>query len=435
MIIKISDEYKSQLFEYFKGGVEMPIKNSGTNMSFIKYNDRYIFVCRNIYPIKNIIDKKKLIPGISQRSKNYLNKKMVIPFITQDNVSDYYLWDWYNTYEVSIIFVGNLDKNLNITFDSSVEPVALINSKMSSLYKQNDEIKKSKIAEILEDYRIYKFNKRIYLINSSINAILQLFLKNNSLKVIFKYNNICLPTINLNKKRILNSTNNNYYKIYEKNWTLYKLILKEKKESVFSFFHDFTKNGIEGVDYYPITNKCKKYILVRYPTNTLPINSDIVRFSFGSTSIYFKSSKYKGYLGVGHLKINLLNKNKSELTKQELHFNNLFFNLNTSYKKTFGKKFKPHSRSLYLMFFFLYDNQNNKFYISDFYIPIFKYKYIFNIIFPMSINEINNNIIISAGYGDYTNIFMKYTKKEIDDTPFYDITTVDVTKLKTKLLF
>ena len=53
----------------------------------------------------------------------------------------------------------------------------------------------------------------------------------------------------------------------------------------------------------------------------------------------------------------------------------------------------------------------------------------------MSINEINNNIIISAGYGDYTNIFMKYTKKEIDDTPFYDITSVDVTKLKTKLLF
>ena len=106
---------------------------------------------------------------------------MDTPFITKDNVSEYYLWDWYNTYEASIIFVGNLDKNLNITFDSSVEPIVLINSKISSLYKQNNEIKKSRISDKLEDYRIYKFNKRIYLINSSINAILQLFLKKSIL--------------------------------------------------------------------------------------------------------------------------------------------------------------------------------------------------------------------------------------------------------------
>jgi hypothetical protein len=48
----------------------------------------------------------------------------------------------------------------------------------------------------------------------------------------------------------------------------------------------------------------------------------------------------------------------------------------------------------------------------------------------MSIIQDNNNIIVSMGYGDYTNIFIKYTKKEIEKIPFYDVTKLDITNLK-----
>ena len=52
----------------------------------------------------------------------------------------------------------------------------------------------------------------------------------------------------------------------------------------------------------------------------------------------------------------------------------------------------------------------------------------------MSIIKDKNNVILSMGYGDYTNIFIKYTNAEIENIPLYDVSNLDVTKLKLKLI-
>ena len=433
MILNISEEYVDFLYDFFKGGIEMPIKNNGFNMSFIKYKNRYIFITRNVYPIKNVIEKKQLIPGISKSSYKKFVEKTKEYIIENSNLSEDYIWSWRTFYQSSIIFVGDLDSELNIKIDKNIKPYGIINPIFCLNAKENNKTSCSHYFTNSEDYRIYEYRNRIYIINSSINVINQVIIKENSINVFNKYNNICNPVINMNNYNIP-SNSNEYLKIYEKNWTLYKVDFENNKERLFTFFHDFSRNGIESVEYNPITKKCKKYTIVTYPENTFPIGTNIVRFSFGSTSIFFNSKTRNGYLGVGHLKIRLRKNEDGEKTKIEKYFYNLFLKIHTNYKKIFKQKYKPHHVSQYSFFFFLYDERNKKFYISDFFLPIIKYKYFFNIVFPMSIIKDKNNVILSMGYGDYTNIFIKYTNAEIENIPLYDVSNLDVTKLKLKLI-
>jgi hypothetical protein len=62
---------------------------------------------------------------------------------------------------------------------------------------------------------------------------------------------------------------NNYEKIFEKNWSLYKVISKNRKDSEFKFIHDYEADGLYGVSYFPQKNNCKKMRLIKYANNTL----------------------------------------------------------------------------------------------------------------------------------------------------------------------
>jgi hypothetical protein len=428
MKINISESYVDYLYEYFKGGIELPFKNNGFNISFIKYKNKYLFITRNVFPIKNIIEKKELLPGISIDSYKKYVEKVKEYVIENSDLSEHFIWSWHNFYQTSIIFVGDLDNNLNITINKNIKPYAIVNPIFCLNYKENNKVGCAYYFTNTEDFRLYEYGGRIYMINSTVNIINQVIIKSDSIKIFNKFNNICNPIINMNKRNLSTNSNNSYIKIYEKNWTLFKVNFENNKESLFSFFHDFTKNGIECVDYNPITKKCKKYMIIKYPENTFPIDTNIVRFSFGSTSILFKSDTLNGYMGVGHVKIRL--HKEEEKTKTDKYFYDLFLKVHYGYKKIFKNKYKPHHVSQYSFFFFLYDSDKKKFYISDMYLPLIEYKYYFNLVFPMSIIQDNNNIIVSMGYGDYTNIFIKYTKKEIEKIPFYDVTKLDITNLK-----
>jgi hypothetical protein len=430
-VINISESYIDYLFKSFNGDMRYPIKNNGFNLSFTKLKNEYIFIFRNVFPIKNIIDKQELVPGISTKKYDFIKNSINV---NTNNISDLFIWDWINFYESNILFVGNIDKNLNIIPNKKISPYAIISPKYNLKHIKNNENMYFPARIPSEDYRLYNFNGKIFLIDSAMNKINQVYIKDNKINVFFKYDDIC--NIKISKNMKYTNNNNDYIKVFEKNWSLYDIIIKDNKEQLFSFFHDFGKNGIETVEYNPITKKCKKKIIIKYNENTFPVNNKLLRFSFGSSCIKINNPKKSGYIGVGHFKNELYNKKMiTGKNDYEYYFYDLYILLNTNLKNFFKNKYKMHFSRQYYLFFFLYDNINNKFYISDFYLPICKYKYIFSLFFPISINKVDNNVIISGGYGDYTNMLIKLPIEELIKNINYDVTNINLSKIKLKILY
>lgn len=429
-MIKIPDTYIDFIFDYFKGGIEYPMKNKGFNLSFVKLKNKYIFVVRNVFPFKILLQKKELIPGISRKKYSYIKNKINV---TNAFISENFIWDWNNFYESNILFLGNIDENLNIIPDININPYSIINPRYNIKYVKNNENQYIPARIPSEDFRLYNFNNKIYMIDSAINVIRQIYIKNNTINVFIKYQDICNIKLSINKQLM----NIDYHKIFEKNWSLYKVIVKDNKEQSFLFFHDFSIDGIETVEYNPITKKCKKKIIIKYPKNTFPNDNKYFRYSFGSSCIYVKNTEKSGYLGVGHFKNELYENDNStkDNSKYKDYYVEIYSFLHKKLKSIFKNKYKPHFSRQYYLFYFMYDDIRNKFYISNFYLPISNYDYIFSLFFPISINRIDQkDVIISGGYGDYVNMLIKMPLNEVLNSLEYDVTTLDISKIKLKLL-
>ena len=67
---------------------------------------------------------------------------------------------------------------------------------------------------------------------------------------------------------------------------------------------------------------------------------------------------------------------------------------------------------------------------------IINYNYFFSLVFPMSVVRDKDDVLISMGYGDYTNIILKYSIKNIVNELKYNISEPDfnITKLKLKII-
>lgn len=451
--IRVVEDYVRSLYDYFEGGIEYPLRSAGFNMSFIEYKDvPNIFVFRNVLPLKNLLERKDLVPGISKRTyKRFLESQENFK-VENSDFSENFIWDWTNFYQTSILFAGKLTQDLKIVVDKNIEPYAFVQPMHCLQYKENGKSSCGYYFRNSEDLRLYTFKGRIYLIDSNVNTVYQVIVKKNRFNVFRKYTDICMPTINMNSRRLRSVSELDveqsevsdivqntvgYLKFFEKNWSLYrvKYSAEDKKEVKFMFFHDFSLKGVEGVSYNVLNGKCSKKILVSYPEKTFPIDTNIVRFSFGSTTTFFVGRKRKGYLGVGHVKMRLQKLNNSNKNAQEQHFYDLFLMIHKKYKEVFREKYKPHHVSQYSFFFFLYDEENKKFYISDMFLPVPKYQYFFSLVFPMSVVSRSGDIILSMGYGDYTNLFLSFDKDKVESYLIHDVSALDITMLKMELLF
>lgn len=437
----VGDDYSSFIFNYFKGQKELPFENNGFNMSFAKlFSDLYIFAIRNAIPYKNIIEKKKLYPGISENTiktrggtKNLFNK---------NDVSEYYIWDWKYIYESTIIFVGNITKDLHIKPYKKIDPISILQPFEYFDYYENDERVYSCTRTVLNDFRLYNFDGKIYLIDSAVTSIKYIYVKNNQIKLIYKtpFSNICgIKVFNNNEKFKVNIQNKNYYKFFQKNWSLYKIDKIDKKETTFYFLHLFGEKGVIGVIYDHINDECHEHLLVKYKRSTnknikygFPTETSQYMFSLGSSCISFAHNELKGYLGVGHLKIKF--SDDDELDEISQRFKELYIDILDQYRHIYGKSYRPHFKH-YFFFLFLYDEEYKKFYISDMFLPdINNYKYHFSLVFPMAVVNVNNDIILSMGYGDYTNILVKYTKNQVYELLKYDLYDYNIKNLEIQII-
>jgi len=430
----VGNDYVDFLYEHYKNERYLyPFKNYGFNMSFVNMKNKYIFSVRCVFPIKNIVEEKKLVPGVRPSFKGFRED-----YLTDDDISEYYIWTWKNYFEATYLFVGSINEKLEIKPDTSVKPYIISGPTYNLQYKRGDDEDTMYIPfrTAVEDFRLYNYRGKIYIIDSAINQIRQLYVKNNKIYTYTKFDNICnIVFYNSNKTNRYNT--DSYYKIYEKNWSLYKVDNnKERKEEKFYFLHDFSENGIEGVNYNAITEKCKNKILIPYKPNTFP-KTGVFRYSFGSTTVFISDDNKKGYLGVGHIKIKFQQEKEDieNFTEDEKYYYDLFLSVHKMYRDTFGKKYKPHKTAQYYGFFFLYDSYSDKFYISDLFLPkTYSKDYYFTLIFPTAVVKKNNDVIVSMGYGDYTNILLKIPISTVFEKLKHDVSEMKVTDVKLELL-
>lgn len=452
MIRIVEEDYIDFLFDYFsnkttiKEKLMYPFRNAGFNMSICKfYNNKYLISIRNVIPFSCLYDNNhKIEPGLDLPIKITDEfKKIKEKYFIDSDFSEYTIWDWKSTIETSIFFVCDLDvNNLKLKVDKSIKPFIKFNPFYAFPINEPYKNKLNNYQHIfrVEDFRLYFQNGKCYSYDGNINEIYQISLINNKyLKFDKKYEHIC--NYRFSNNNIIE--NNDYKKVYEKNWTLLNIDFDGKNEKIFHFVHDFEKDGLYGVDFYPQTNKCKKVLLIPYKNHIIPIDSscDNCRLSIGSTSTTISKNIF---IFVGHMKINFIkdidgnNINKTNINKNRNneYFKKLGETIHFSFRKKYGSNYKPHNRYLYSIFFIYLDLNKKILKMSDFYFPIPEFKYNFSLSFPMSIIKVNNDFIISSGYGDHTNYLIKLSEKDFMETFKYQINddNFDIKNVKVRLV-
>ncbi len=458
MIRIVEDDYIDFLFDYFNKELPFikivyPFKNPGLNMSISNfYNNKYLVSIRNIIPFTALMDQHKITPGISKNKKyNNLSENLKKIF-NKNNFDKYTIFTW-NNYESTIFFVCDLDiKNLKLIVDKSIKPSYFLKSFYSfPVPKKLKNLQNWQHFYPLEDFRIFFTNDKCYIYDSFVNQIHTVNLDKNKNKLVIKkrFEHICVNRFN-NLESNNNKINKDYHKVYEKNWTLYKIIEENKKEKILKFIRDFEEDGLYGIEYYPEYNQnkylcekgfCKNIKLLSYNLNSIPINKncDMCRFSIGSPAIEYKNDNY---IGLGHIKLSFKNiiKNKNITNETRKDFNDYFYNkakeIHFMLKKKYGKFYKPHTTYIYAFYIFIFNDKEKVFKMSDIFLPLPEYEYKFSLTFPMSIISEKDDFILSAGYGDFTNMLIKIEKDNLLDMVKYNISdkNFNVKNLKFKFV-
>ena len=179
---------------------------------------------------------------------------------------------------------------------------------------------------------------------------------------------------------------------------------------------------------YLIHEDIPQCILARNPSMLSNTKSHL--FSFGSNFLNISESIY---IGIGHIKIlEMIETGNNECTKSWYAPNSkpliiqklLFEFLNNKFPGKFKQNLSGFCSSnyencvyggySYLSYFIKFDTSNNTFFISDFFFTIdIKDNYHFDLIFSMSMFEIDNHIYVTSGEGDYYSSILKFNKEDI----------------------
>ena len=433
-LVCLSDDYVDYLFDNLER-MYYPFKNDGFNMSFAKIdNQRELYTFRNVITFKSLYDKnnnkgKRYVPGLEPRQNALAND-----FYVESDFSDNFIWSWKYYYEVYIFFVGNLQEDGHIKIDRKVKPEALLNPyyiyNLPKRYRESFPTGTRLMKR--EDFRIYNIKGKLFMMDSMINTLSEIKVEKDKIilsgRKMAKYQGICEYN---EEKEAENKAKGieKYYKIFEKNWSLYKFAFVDKKPT-FYFFHDYSEEGLESVSYN--REGCQKSILIKYKGDTVPYdNNAFARFSFGSTILMDGDYCY----GVGHTKF-LLKKPKSEIEKKFNRLKKMADVIHTEMRKIFKSKYKVHREKMYGYYFFRYNAKKKEFLISDTFIPLIMCNdYIFSLCFPMSIVSKHRHFYVSMGYGDYTNVMARYTKDEIDKSLVHDIENFKLSTYKVTVTY
>lgn len=389
MIINFKYDYidfnKYVDIEYYRDNVYF-------NTSLAKFNDdTYLYAVRYMDP-----PVKPVIPG---------NDKTCIDPI---NIGTNYWWNKWAYYPGgTLFFAGNtLYNNLKL---------CNINVGDNYGYPYREFGKKSGPGM---DIRLFNYENKIYLYDGEFRQVINI-----------TYN----PTTNT--IFLLNMIDICFSKLIGKNFSPISIDIKNYETKFFDWFYN---NGII-IRYQSNTNRRScgiKLIPSRHSVNgegshftqnindvkTFGVNYGVMpKISFGTPTVKIGIGLY---LGVGHIKIH----SDEEKYKYKPNSNIELFRSNLYYdmRSIYGDRYIIHKGTgrppncfgyIYMMYFYIYDEINNTFTMSDAYLPINlnikqEINYKFSLIFPMGLVIDQRKVIISCGEGDYYSVILTF---DLDD--------------------
>ena len=300
-------------------------------------------------------------------------------------------------------YINNTDWNF------IVNTIAMSELTIDDNYNINiisDNISNKYIA--LEDPRIHKFDNKYFITTQGVNnnnfnendcnkdtcIILSNYHFDNTLKTLNLENEIVCPSISgrVEKNWMMYDYNQNLYFLYDLN-----------KEKIIKYNNNLCilKQGKDN-ELYTISKN----------------NNNGIVFSGGTNSIIYNNDN-ELRIGLGHAKITYkyIENNKDKFPKY-----------------LYEKKYNYHFNLVYTMFFFIFEAKTGKITkITNIFIPTSKNSDIchhpYNIVFPMSIIEKNNNYIISYGEGDIKCKIMIISIKDVNDM------MIDIKEYQNKIEF
>lgn len=356
-----------------------PNNQKGFNMSMLKYGNDFIFAVRFYNTVEGLITNK-IIPGNTMDTR-YPTRKIGKNFI-------WGTWLKKGVVDATVYFKGKL--NLD---SCDVEDV----SDIKFIYNVDSFLDKHTGCQLsLADMRLSEIDGKIFTHDGAISIIKEINLNNEIMEKIGYYNTkICKQT-----------ANDGYDKKYDKNWALWKT-----SGDKFTFFHWFEKDGVYIVDVPKNYNLgCTKHKYVGFSKDPIPPlgNSILPMFSFTTPFIKTKI----GYLSAGHTKLMCTGRYEPNSSANKIRIK-----IRTEFPKL--GNYIEHSSYIYFAFFILL--KDDKFLFSNSFLPVKVIDgYVFSIIFPMSLVEVDTSVLLSGGIGDWANIIMKFDVEKVAASCIHD---------------
>lgn len=213
----------------------------------------------------------------------------------------------------------------------------------------------------------------------------------------------------------------------------------DNDEISFSYVDSFSNEKFKI--YHVKSNKDNKPFPYDVNINSIKIESFLSYIKNPSLSVgaphldisKFIKVKGKTYLGIGHAKIS--NENKMIET---------YKSVNKKIENKYKDDFYPITRRfygnnclfnrIYYMFFYIFNEDENNVYISNFVLPIGKNKYKFNVIFPMGCYMDGEDLFITAGEGDYYAIELKFNIIDVINSCYHDASNCELKDFNIEIL-
>lgn len=418
------------------------IVSSKPNDKFIAFNTSIAKIDNNnyIYAVRYSWspDILKLVPGNDEKCEKTFE------------IGINYWWNHWNSVirkfdNFTLFFIGNYEKN-------NIKPLKIISSVK---YKHNilKEIGKNEFSNSIQDndLRIINMNNQIYLHDSDLKNIYicKLIDENNYLEISNEFSADYVRgknfgILNMYEKKILNDTElffrftDWFYESGKKGAGVYLYDVPLDKELIFS-----------GATVNQIVIKYENEYILSGKGSTFTENLEDIKlygknygimplFSFGTPHVKYTSKKFgECFLGVGHIKIH--SDDDKYIYKQNSNIQNFRNNLYQDLKNQFGDKYIRHMGTgkapdcygyIYMMYFYLINNDLNKMILSDSFLPVDldeKLEYRFSLIFPMGLTKKDEqNVLISGGEGDYYSIQMEFNIEEIENLCIHNVQKTDL---------
>lgn len=188
--------------------------------------------------------------------------------------------------------------------------------------------------------------------------------------------------------------------------------------------------------------------------NNINVDKEFFKSNYGKipllsfTSPHIKIDNYIDYgtllLGVGHIKIHsddirylYLENSNIDLFRKNL-YNDMNKYFGERYIKHFGSTPVPYCKGyIYLLYFYILYNNEQKMKMSNAYLPLlldkkepdseFDKDYKFSLIFPSGLERgDDNDIIITAGEGDFYSVILKFDLHEVIKLCFHDVQNLNM---------